>query len=67
MAGVVSRGCLFFSITKPCLQIEIMVFSKPNNDNDNDKNPNLLNTNYILGTVLTTPYAFYHFIFKTIL
>lgn len=67
MARVVSGGCLLFFITMQCLHIEITVFSKPNNDDDHDNNPNLLNTNYMLCTVLAISYIFSHFIFKMIL
>lgn len=64
MAGVVSAGCLLFSITMQCLHIEITVFSKPNNDDEHDNNTNFLNTNYMLGTVLAISYTFSHFIFN---
>lgn len=67
MAGVVSGESLLFSITMQCLHIELMVFSKPNNDDDHDNNPNLLNTNYMLGAVLAVSHTLPHFIFKTIL
>lgn len=64
MAGVVSSGCLLSSIIMQCLHIGVMVFSKPNNDDDSDNNPNLFNTNYMLGTVLATSQTFSHFIFE---
>ena len=67
MAALVSSGCLLFPMTKQCLHIDIMVFSKPNNDDNGDNNPNLLDTNYMRGTVLATTHTFSHFIFKTIL
>ena len=67
MAALVSSGCLLFSMTKQCLHIDIMVFSEPNNDDNSDNNPNLLDTNYMRGTVPATTHTFSHFIFKTIL
>lgn len=67
MARVVSGGFLLFSITMQCLHIEVTVFSKPNNDDDHGNNPNLLNINYMLGTVLALSYTFSYFIFKVIL
>ena len=67
MAAAVSGGCLLFSMTKQCLHTDVMVFSKPNNDGNSDNNPDLLNTNYMLGTVLATVHTSSHFIFKTIL
>lgn len=67
MAAVIPSGCLLFSMTKQCLHVDMMVFSKPNNDDNSDNNPNLSNTNYNVGTVLATTHTFSHFIFKTIL
>lgn len=67
MAAAVSGGCLLFSMTKQSLHTDMMAFSKPNNDGTSDHNSNLLNTNYMPGTVLATVHTFSHFIFKTIL
>lgn len=62
MAGVVSSGCLLCSSTMQCFLIETMVFSKPYNDDDSDKDPNLLNINYMLGTVLAISHSSSHFL-----
>lgn len=62
MAGVVSSGCLLCSSIMQCLLTEMMVFSKPNNDDDSDKDPNLLNINYMLGTVLAISHPSSHFL-----
>lgn len=67
MAAAVSGGYLLFSMTKQSLHTDMMAFFKTNNDGNSDNNPNLLNTNFMLGIVLATVCTFSHFIFKTIL